>query len=254
MSYQGKRFKTHHRAAAGGTQRVRVMPRRKNQAQGIPQGTPAVNNVRAKKQTNSENLERGAVRISGTAARSTWQRVEICQICQNIIGRTVAVGSRGWRGGGVVGGQDRTLALLDQPAREHGRGVFLEILIQQLSNFLAQISGVGQTREFVRLQSGARGGEQKFPGSLGAELRHEDLRSEVVGECTDINNRVLHSESSEKVNRLWKCVEKEEKPVRLCSSCPGDYEDPDWSAWDADPEEDEELGEGEGGEWTVDEG
>jgi hypothetical protein len=38
---------------------------------------------------------------------------------------------------------------------------------------------------------------------------------------------------------LWKTVESEEKSVRACSGCAGDYEDPDRSAWEEDFEEEE---------------
>jgi len=38
---------------------------------------------------------------------------------------------------------------------------------------------------------------------------------------------------------LWKNVESEEKSVRACSGCAGDYEDPDRSAWEEDFETEE---------------
>ena len=41
------------------------------------------------------------------------------------------------------------------------------------------------------------------------------------------------------VYRLWKSVEIEENPQRACSGCAGDYEDPDRSAWEEDPEQNE---------------
>ena len=45
--------------------------------------------------------------------------------------------------------------------------------------------------------------------------------------------------SHQGVSGLWKFVEKEEKPQRVCSGCAGDYEDPDRSAWEEDFEEEE---------------
>jgi hypothetical protein len=40
---------------------------------------------------------------------------------------------------------------------------------------------------------------------------------------------------------LWKPVEKQQRPLRFCSGCAGDYEDPNWTAWDEDPALDQEL-------------
>jgi len=221
------------------------MPRRKTETQGIPQGTLAVSNVRAKKQTKNETLHGEAGQRSDTAARSTRQRVEICQ---NIIGRSVPVfrGRDRGRGGGVFGvhSENRALALLDQPASKHGRGVFLEILIQQFGDFLAEIGGVGQARKLVRLERGAGSGEKEFPGSLGTELRHEVLRSEEFGECVYIYTTVIDGKDDARVHGLWKSVEKRGGLLRACSACPGDYEDPDWSVWEED--EDEDFGAREG--------
>lgn len=46
--------------------------------------------------------------------------------------------------------------------------------------------------------------------------------------------------SNSKVTGLWKSVQKAENFLRACSGCAGDYEDPDRSAWEPDPEENEE--------------
>ncbi len=58
------------------------------------------------------------------------------------------------------------LALLHQPARQHGRGVFLEPGIQQLSNLLAEIGRVAQAGKLVTLQGIARGRQQELPRRL----------------------------------------------------------------------------------------
>ena len=193
---------------AGGTQRVRVMPRSKRETQGIPQGTLAVSNVRAKKETNSEKRARSAGESSATTARSTRQRDVICQ---NIIGHRVAVGTNGFGRDGVLGGgKDRALALFDEPAGQHRGSAFFHVLIEEFADFLAEVGGVGEVRELVGLKSGARGGEKKFPGSLGAELRHVILRSDGLGECEYINNRVIHDGHYLWVHILWKSVEKQE--------------------------------------------
>ncbi len=58
------------------------------------------------------------------------------------------------------------LALLHQPARQHGRGVFLEPGIQQLSDLFAEIGRVTQTGKLVTLQGIARGRQQELPRRL----------------------------------------------------------------------------------------
>jgi hypothetical protein len=45
------------------------------------------------------------------------------------------------------------------------------------------------------------------------------------------------------VTGLWISVDAVEKPMRACSGCAGDYEDPDRAAWEEETEEDEEEGE-----------
>ena len=40
---------------------------------------------------------------------------------------------------------------------------------------------------------------------------------------------------------LWKAVEKALSPWRACSACAGDYEDPDWSAWEQEPEDSQDV-------------
>lgn len=83
-----------------------------------------------------------------------------------VIGRAHAViARRPVRGNGVVRDR-RALALLHQPAREHGGGVLLDPLIEQRANLPAEIGGVAEARKLVALQRGARSGEQEFPRGL----------------------------------------------------------------------------------------
>lgn len=69
----------------------------------------------------------------------------------------------------------RTLALLDQPAREHGAGVLFHPLIEQRANLLAEIGGVGKARELVALERVARSREKKLPRRLGWGTGHVSL-------------------------------------------------------------------------------
>lgn len=61
---------------------------------------------------------------------------------QKVIGHRRRPGlGGGWRQ--IVGGTGgRTLALFQEPTREHGASIFVEPLIEQGSNFLAKVSGV----------------------------------------------------------------------------------------------------------------
>ena len=231
---------------AGGTQRPRVMPREDNDAQGIPLGTLAVSNVRAKRRRASKNVMRNAVAGSGTAARTIgWNE----PVHQKIIGRTMAVGRSGLgRPGFFRRSVHGEVPLLDEPTSEIRSSVFLEPLIEQGSDLLARIGGVGEAGEFIRLQRIAGSGEKEFPGSPGASLRHNNLQRVGVRQYyfTD-THAAIDVNSTVRGTGVWKSVEKQENAAGCCSGCAGDYEDPDWTAWEADLEADEELGEDGGG-------
>ena len=182
---------------------------------------------------------------SSAAARNVWANESIRQ---KIIGHRMAVCGRRF-GGGLVGrglsfrGENRALALLDQPARNHGVGVFVEPLVEKGRYLLAEIGRVAETREFVALQGVACGGEKELPGWLGAVRGHGALRWNMVTPnvlyCSHSHSVIT---SNRNVTELWKNVQSEEKPERSCSGCAGDYEDPDRSAWEGDfEEEDKEL-------------
>ena len=242
-SHEQSERKTHLRVLAGAAQRTRMMPRKTQREQGIPQGTLAVGNVRAKKQTNSERPVQRADESSGATARCTGQGDAICQ---NVIGRTVtvAVGIAGLGLERTFRGQHRTLALLDEPAGQLRRGIFFQVLIQQFGDFFAQVRGVGQARQLVGLERGARGGEKKFPGSLGTKLGHKSLQSgEMQQYYRDSNTVVIHDVGDTGTYLLWKRVENQQNPLELCSGCAGDYEDPDWTAWEEDSDEEDGAGE-----------
>jgi len=76
---------------------------------------------------------------------------------------------------GVLGSAVRTFALLDEPAGEHGAGVFLHPLVEQSANLLAKIGGVGKTRKFIALERIARRREKELPRRLGSRTGHDSL-------------------------------------------------------------------------------
>ena len=228
---------------AGGTQRRRLMPQEETDAQGIPHGTLAASNVGAKKRNASKSEVRRADESSGMSARTVGRNKPIHQ---KVIRHPVTVGGSDLLGGRFLDrGVHGQFALLDEPASEIGSGVFFEPLIEQGGDFLAQIRGVSEAGKFIRLKRIARGGEKEFPGGLGTGLRHGNLQRAVQREYGVNNNRrVIYESSALNVISVWKSVEKQENLAGCCSACAGDYEDPDWTAWDADPYEDEEVSEG----------
>ena len=199
---------------------------------------------------------RGGERSNATA-RNVWVND---MIRQKIIGHRMAVCGRRF-GGGLVRsglgfrGENRALALLDQPARDHGIGVFIEPLVEQGRDLLAEIGRVAEAGEFVALQRVAGSGEKELPGRLGAIGVHGALRwNWITYNLLYRNNSQLLITSNRRVTELWKNVESEEKSARACSGCAGDYEDPDRSAWEEDFEErNAEFQEGAGDEPGPDE-
>jgi hypothetical protein len=139
-----------------------------------------------------------------------------------------------------VRGLNGAFALLDEPASDHGVGVFVEPLVEEGRDLLAKIRGVCKAREFVAMERVAGSGEKKLPRRLGAIVGHGALRANRVtsnGLYRSISTSMGTSNSQ--VMMLWKNVESEEKSVRACSGCAGDYEDPDRSAWEEDFETEE---------------
>jgi hypothetical protein len=187
---------------------------------------------------------------SVAAARNVWASETIRQ---KIIGHRMTVGGKRFGGGLLrrglgVRGLNGALALLDEPAGDHGVGVFVEPLVEEGRDLLAQVGGVGEARKFVAVKRVAGSGEKKLPRRLGAVVGHVALRANRV-----TSNGLNHSSTSvitsnSRVTTLWKNVESEEKSVRACSGCAGDYEDPDRSAWEEDFEEETDFQEEAGDE------
>ena len=91
------------------------------------------------------------------------------------LSRGVAVRGKQALAQGVLGSARRPFALLDQPAREHGAGVFFHPLIEQRADLLAEIGGMGKTRKFVALERIPRSREKKLPRRLGWGTGHDSL-------------------------------------------------------------------------------
>ena len=59
----------------------------------------------------------------------------------------------------------------------------------------------------------------------------------------DSNTVVIYDVGDTGTYLLWKRVENQQNPLELCSGCAGDYEDPDWTAWEEDSDEEDGAGE-----------
>jgi hypothetical protein len=96
-------------------------------------------------------------------------------IRKNIIGHPVSILRKQIHQRRGLVGVRSALALVHQQAREHGLGVFLDPLLKERGNLLAEIGGVAETREFEALKRVARGGKQELPRELGFMNGHGDL-------------------------------------------------------------------------------
>ena len=187
---------------------------------------------------------RKASERSVSAARNVWANESIRQ---KIIGHRKAVG--GYQPGrGLirrsldVGGAHITFAQLEEHASDHGVGIFVDPLVEEGIDFLAEIRGVTEAGEFVALERVARSSEKELPGWLGAISGHKCLRGREVISSLNLLHRITKItviNSTVIVLLLWKTVESVEKAARACSGCAGDYEDPDRSAWEEDFKEEE---------------
>jgi hypothetical protein len=194
---------------------------------------------------------RKAGESSVAVARNIWANHSIRQ---KIIGHRMAVGGNRF-GRGLVRrglgfrGANGAFALLDEPASDHGIGVFVEPLVEEGRYLLAEIGRMTKARELVALQRVAGSGEKKLPRRLGAVSGHGALQWMHV--ARDARNRITGNmvlTSNYQVTGLWKTVQGEEKFARACSGCAGDYEDPDRSAWEEDFEGQEVDVQGEAGD------
>jgi len=192
----------------------------------------------AKNKPKRHETVRRAGETSGSPAGSARRNDTIPQ---KVIGRTAPlVFGRCGRGSSHFA-EDGAFALIHQPARQHGRCIFLEVLIQERSQFLAQIRRMSEAGKFVALQGIAGSSEKEFPGRLGVVGVHENLPDQVLWKRWENSTiRTYIVTSNPKVTRLWKSVQTVKNVLRACSGCAGDYEDPDRTAWEPDPEENEE--------------
>ena len=100
----------------------------------------------------SAKLPFSTTKIASTPLRAAIHIARVPPLRKKIIGHAMRMlGERSSDRNGVRCGSG-ALALLHQPAGKHRASVFLEPLIQQRPNFLAQIGSVAQSGEFIALK------------------------------------------------------------------------------------------------------
>src|SRR5882724_1864329 len=149
----------------------------------LPSGRPVKRNTVPSQRAS--NAARG--KASGELCKSsrkmaiTSRWAAICgwgasPIRKKIIGRGMSGSQRWLASGSGLQRLRRALALLHQPARQHGGSILLEPLVEKRADFLPEIGGVAEAREFIALQRGARGREKEFPRGLRLLAVHEVLQ------------------------------------------------------------------------------
>lgn len=182
-------------------------------------------------------------------------------IRKKIIGHDMAVcGQQFFGPSGLRTAHRRFFLVLEEPARQHGAGIFLQPLIEQRADFLPEIGSMTETGEFIALQRVPRGREEELPGRLCWGTCHRRLQEELLDRSilvTHVNGtqRIAAVENCGKFSpadpslesRLEACqvaaTRRARGPaagIRACSACAGDYEDPDRTAWRPEASEDDQ--------------
>lgn len=131
---------------------------------------------------------------SGRRARLIRENIighGVCGLVPRVAGRRVLLVAPPDRRAFPVFARSGAFALLHQPARQHGLGIFFQPGIQQLRDLLAEIGRVAEPRKLEALQGIAGSGEKKLPGRLGLVGTHRDLRgkhSEITSVVTTVNS------------------------------------------------------------------
>jgi hypothetical protein len=85
---------------------------------------------------------------------------------KKIIGRGMRSIVTGFAVGEQICSPWRAFPLLKEQTRQHGGSVFFLPVVEQSDDFLPQIRGVRETRQFKTLQGAPRSREQELPGQL----------------------------------------------------------------------------------------
>ena len=111
------------------------------------------------------------------STRTPHRSVRSAPIGQQIIGRVRGRVPRAFR---AIRGRFRLARLavpvLQQPARQHGRRILFNPLVDHGRNFLSQVGRMAQPAELIALQAVARRRQQEFPRRLNPRKGHDDLQ------------------------------------------------------------------------------
>ena len=233
-----RKFEAWGSSAARNEARARLATQRNGHEVDTPPRILPVQPTAGKNKQKRHEKVRRVDEVSGSSWRSArWNDT----VRENIIGRTSALVFRGRRCRNGLFAEDGAFALIHEPTSEHGGSVFLEILVEEGGQFLAEIGGVSEAGKLIGLESVTGSGEKELPGRLGVMGVQENLLEQVLWKRRGNGTTEIYVVTSNpEVTRLWKSVQAVENVWGACSGCAGDYEDPDRSAWEPDPEEDEE--------------
>ena len=122
----------------------------------------------------------GKLRVNERKELFTSSRASICgrrdrPIRKKIIGHGMSIFRERFTGGNVFQHLRQALPLFHQPARQHGGGILLHPNIEKHADFLAEIGGMAETREFIAVKGVSRSREQKLPRGLGLVMVHRGL-------------------------------------------------------------------------------
>jgi hypothetical protein len=187
--------------APAGMAAARELCSQRRAAQGTPVRTGA---------GRSRSIETSLEKKSGPRnSDSTSRRAACCRWCgglvrEKIIGHRMRSVEPRLGPGDDVRDLPGMLALFHQPARQHGRGVFFQPLVEQGTDLLAEIGGMTQARQFIGLQRIARSGQKKLPRRLGLVAGHGIL---MRGQGFHSNTIVIPFKDNQVGNgcgKLWK--------------------------------------------------
>src|SRR5260370_12483191 len=118
-------------------------------------------------------MERRKIAFTSSVASVCGRRNR--PIRKKIIGHGMSVFRKSFNRGSVLLRNLRAFLLFHQPARQHGRGVFLDPKIELRAYLTATSGGMVETREFITLQRVSRSGKKKLPRRLSFVVVHPDL-------------------------------------------------------------------------------
>ena len=114
-------------------------------------------------------------KIASTSRRTSIGGGRDRSIRKKIIGHGMSIFGKSIYARDVRLGRLRVFPVLHQPAGQHSRRVLLHPQVKKSANFLAEIGGVAEPREFIALKRVSRSGQKKLPRRLSFGVIHKGL-------------------------------------------------------------------------------